>query len=334
MFALLGIATTIGCGDATGTIELPLLETPKDFPAIITPKDNPYSPEKAELGRYLFYDTRFSADYSVSCASCHQQQHAFSDGFNRVSKGFAGRTGTRNAMALTNIAYNTSFFWDGGVPTLEQQAIAPIIHPDEMNMNTDTLVARLQTEPRYRELFRNAWNNEEITLERITKSLATFQRTLISSNAPYDRWRRGQTSAMTASAVRGNNLFFGEEGDCFHCHVSFNFTDNTFHNNGIDSVSVDEGRARVTNLGRDNGSFRTPTLRNIAVTPPYMHDGRFQTLEEVVRHYNSGGKLHPNRDPLMRPLGLSDQDITDIVAFLNALTDSVFISNPAFRNPW
>lgn len=334
LFGAVIIATATGCGDAVGALEPPTLTTPKEFPAIVFPKDNPYTPEKAEIGRHLFYDTRFSRDYSVSCASCHKQKHAFSDGFNPFSSGVAGRKGTRNSMTLTNIAYNTSFFWDGGVPTLEQQAIAPIIHPDEMDMNTDTLLVRLRAEPQYRELFKKGWNSEEITLERVTKSLATFERTLISSNAPYDRWRRGETEAMTPAAIRGHDLFFGEQGDCFHCHVSFNFTDNTFHNNGIDSVSVDYGRGRVTNLSRDEGTFRTPTLRNIALTPPYMHDGRFNTLEEVVKHYNSGGKLHPNRDPLMRPLGLSDQEISDIVAFLNALTDSTFINNPTLSNPW
>jgi len=304
------------------------------FPAVPVPSDNPMTAAKVELGRHLFFDRRFSRDSSVSCGSCHKPEHAFSDAGNSTSAGFAGLRTTRNSPGLTNVAWNTSLFWEGGVPTLEIQAISPIINPVEMNMNTDTLILRLMQEQRYGPLFSRAWGDSRITLERVTKSLATFQRTLISGSSPFDRWTRGEAGAISASAQRGADLFFGERGDCFHCHGAFNFTDNRFHNTGLDSVTIDEGRYRVTNNEADKGKFKTPTLRNIALTSPYMHDGRFFTLEEVVQHYNSGGKPHPNRDPLMRPLGLTSMDVQDIVAFLESLTDYTFTQDPAFQDPW
>ncbi len=334
--SLFALALLSGCSDVSGVVENPddVLKPPAGFPAIAVPADNPYSAAKAELGRRLFYDTRLSRDYSVSCGSCHRQEHAFTDA-SALSSGFEGRIGSRNAMTLTNVAYNTSFFWDGGVPTLEQQAIAPIIHPDEMNMHTDTLVTRLRSAPVYAELFAKAWGTSDISLERITRSIATFERRLLSSESGYDKWKRGDWDAMSGAAVRGSELFFGEKGDCFHCHGSFNFSDNMFHNNAIDSISTgDEGRFKLTQRSSDMGSFRTPTLRNVALTGPYMHDGRFATLEEVVRHYNSGGKPHPSRDALMRPLGLTPREEEDLVEFLKALTDPAFLSDTSLSDPW
>ena len=237
-------------------------------------------------------------------------------------------------MSLTNVAYNTSFFWDGGVPTLEQQALAPIINPAEMNMETDTLVARLRRIPAYLPLFRAAWGDGAITLDRATKAIASFERTLVSGDAPFDRWRRGENGALDESAVRGYRLFFGEKGDCFHCHASFNFTDNSFRNNGLAPGIADQGRYALTGREEDRGRFRVPTLRNVAVTPPYMHDGRFATLEEVLAHYDAGARNSPGQDPLIRPLGLSAQEQRDIVAFLRSLTDSTFLGAPSLGNPW
>lgn len=305
---------------------------PAGFPEMIVPADNPTTEAKALLGRHLFYDTRFSRDFSTSCGSCHLQEHAFSDTLS-FSRGVEGRTGTRNAPSLTNVGYNTSFLWEGGVPTLEQQAIVPVLHPDEMDMHTDTLVARLESEPVYAPLFRNAWGDGAITIERITKSLAAFQRTLVSGDAPYDRYRLGDASAMTDAAKRGEELFFNETGDCFHCHGGYNFTDNDFHNNGL-AATADEGRFGVTQRGLDRGKFKTPTLRNIAVTAPYMHDGRFATLEDVLDHYNAGGEGHPNSDPLMRPLGLTDGEKRDLIEFLKGLTDEKFRTDTTLGNPW
>lgn len=307
---------------------------PQHFPAIEYPSDNIYSHTKAELGRYLFYDKRFSRDMSVSCGSCHQQQFAFSDGGNPVSKGFMGRLGTRNAMSLVNVAYNTSVLWIGGVPTLEQQVLAPILHPAEFSISFDTLISRLYNVPLYNILFQRAWGDTIITIERITKSIATFERTLISGNSRYDKYINGDRSALTFDEEIGMTLFFDERGDCFHCHGSYNFTDNGFHNNGIDSVMTDPGRFELTGKESDRSHFRSPTLRNIALSSPYMHDGRFTTLEQVLSHYNSGGLPHQTKDPLLRQLGLSNEQKNSIIAFLHALTDDSFIADTTLSNPW
>lgn len=313
---------------------VPSLRPPADFPAMEFPSDNPYSAAKAELGRYLFFDRRFSADTSVACGSCHRPEFAFADTTRKFSTGFHGLIGTRNAPSLTNTGYNTSYFWDGTVLTLEKQAIAPIINPVEMNMNTDTLVARLAADAQYGPLFTAAWGTSTVSFERVTKSIATYERTLISGNSPFDAWNRGKSDAISASALRGYDLFFGEKGDCFHCHGSYNFTDNMFHNNGTESVPADEGRFRLTGDPSDKGKFRTPTLRNIALTAPYMHDGKFATLGQVLAHYNSGGHESATKDILIRPLGLSVQDQQDIIAFLHSLTDTTFTTSSALGDPW
>ncbi|MFZ4621315.1 MAG: cytochrome-c peroxidase [Bacteroidota bacterium] len=327
----------IGCKSDTGptaSSKPASFLPPKDFPAMEFPNDNPYSAEKAELGRYLFFDKRFSRDTSVACGTCHRPEFAFADSGNVFSKGFHGLPGVRNSPSLTNTGYNTSYFWDGTVLTLEKQAIAPIINPVEMNMDTDTLIIRLKNESQYRSLFTSAWGTPEITLERITRSLATFQRTLVSGSSPFDDWNRGNNDAISASAKRGYELFFGEKGDCFHCHASYNFTDNMFHNNGTELFPADEGRYRLTNNAADKGKFRTPTLRNIAKTSPYMHDGKFTTLVQVLAHYNMGGKNSETKDILMRPLGLTEQDQTDIIEFLRSLSDHKFTNNASLQDPW
>lgn len=330
-------AALLGCSESTGALDADVPEEtlipPPGFPSMFLPSDNPFTEAKALLGRYLFYDTRFSRDYSVSCGSCHLQEHAFSDP-NRISVGVEGRTGIRNAPSLTNVGYNLILLWEGGVRTLEQQAVVPIIHPDEMDMNTDSLVRRLQEEVLYKELFRNAWGDDEITIARITKSISTFERSLISANSPFDDFhRRDDKSALSESAQRGQELFFNETADCFHCHGGYNFTDNGLHNNGL-SATEDQGRYEITQNELDKGKFKTPTLRNIAVTAPYMHDGRFATLEEVLNHYNRGGDGHPNSGSLIRPLGLTDENIQDVIAFLQSLTDEEFLRDTTFSNPW
>ena len=331
LLLLLG-AVISGCSETHGSLNPSDTRTPEGFPEMHEPSDNPTTSAKVELGRHLFYDKRLSRDFTTSCASCHPQGNGFSDP-DRVSTGVEGRTGTRNAPSLTNVGYNTSLLWEGGVPSLEQQAITPIIHPDEMDMHTDTLVAHLNQVTVYKSLFDNAWGDNEITIERITKSLASFERMLVSANAPFDKWKRGDKTALSESAKRGRELFFNETGDCFHCHGGFNFTDNDFHNNGL-SATEDEGRFRLTQRGIDRGKFKTPTLRNIEVTSPYMHDGRFTTLEEVLDHYNNGGEGHPNSGPLMRPLGLTETEKQEIIDFLKSLTDQDFLTDTSLSDPW
>ena len=324
-----------GCGEVTDSLgDQFVIQVPQGFPAMTSPENNPPTPEKIELGRYLFYDARLSVDETIACASCHRQEHAFSDTLP-VSFGVEGRTGTRNAPSLANIGYSRHLLWEGGVPTLEQQAIVPIIHPDEMNMNTDSLVVRLRGIPFYQNLFEKAWGGgaEGVTFDRVTRSIAAFQRTLLSGNSRFDQYNRGDSSALNQQEKRGRELFFGETGDCFHCHISYNLSDDLFHNNGL-AATADEGRFSITGRPTDKGSFRTPTLRNIALTGPYMHDGRFTSLKEVVDFYNRGGDGHVWADPLVRPLELTEQDVEDLIAFLGALTDEEFITDTTLSNPW
>lgn len=337
LLAILAQICLVGCSEVDGSMESEQssfeVEKPADFPVMPEPRDNPTTAEKVELGRRLFYDKQMSLDYSTSCASCHQPELAFADN-RKQSAGFGGLLTARNSPSLANTGYLPHFFWEGGIPTLEKQALAPIIAPNEFNIRADTLEKRMSSDPRYKMLFQAAFGDETVTLERITKSISAFQRTLISGNSPYDKFRRGDRSAISLSAQRGEALFFGETGDCWHCHNGYNLTTNSFHNTGLDSLTTDIGRAAVTKNPNDEGKFKVPTLRNIALTAPYMHDGRFQTLEQVLQHYNSGGKAHPNKDALMRPLGLSNQEVSDLIEFLKSLSDTSFTQNPAHNNPW
>jgi cytochrome c peroxidase len=301
---------------------------PKGWPALAWPKDNPYSSAKAVLGRRLFFETALSRDRSVSCASCHEPSRAFSDAGNAFSAGVHGLRTHRNAPSLTNAGFGGAFLFEGGVPTLELQALAPLFAGNEMDMTGAEIEARLAADTLYVRLFRQAYGEGPITLAGATKALATYQRTLVSFGSPYDRWRAGDGNALSPAAKRGEALFTGEKGDCWHCHAPPLFTNGDFHNLGIDSVLTDLGRALVTGKTSDEGKFKTPSLRNVAVTSPYLHDGRLSTLTEVVEHYNAGQGRHPNTDALMRPLGLSPQEVSDLVAFLEALTDSGFLAQP------
>jgi len=306
---------------------------PRDFPPMPIPAENPLTDAKVRLGRFLFFDKRLSRDSSTSCGSCHKPERAFAD-TGRVSFGFQGLPTEKNSTTLTNVGYVPRLFAEGGVPSLERQVLAPILAHNEFNMTQSELEARLSSYREYRPLFREAFGTEQVTLQRVMFAIASFERTILSGNSAFDRWNRGDNSALSLAAQRGEALFFGETGDCWHCHNGFNFTTNTFHNIGLDSNTFNQGRILITGNPNDEGKFKVPTLRNVALTAPYMHDGRFRTLEEVVRHYNSGGKPHPQRDPLMRPLGLSEQDISDLVEFLKSLTDTSFTQNPSLQNPW
>jgi len=318
-----------GCGAGeSGPQPEPLILIPAGFPAMPTPASNQFTPERIALGKRLFYDTQLSRTREVSCGSCHLADRGFADP-QQTSAGVEGRRGERNAPTLANLAWNTSFFWDGGVPTLEQQAIVPIINPLEMDMTMTELVARLQTDPTYPEQFRAAYGDAP-NPDLVTRALAAFVRTLVSGNSRYDRFNRGDRSALTPQEQKGMEMFFNEKADCFHCHVGFNLTNNGFANNGIFPTYPDSGRARVTENPRDRGRFKVPTLRNVALTAPYMHNGGIATLEEVVERYNRGG-VHPSADAQIHPLNLTAEEIAAIVAFLGALTDEEFIHNPAHR---
>jgi cytochrome c peroxidase len=317
------------CSTAVESPPAPLVPLPKGFPQLPMPADNRLTAEKIALGKKLFFDKRLSRTQEVACGSCHLQEHAFADP-NQFSIGVGGLVGTRNAPSLVNMAYNTSFFWDGGVPTLEQQAIAPIINPVEMNMSLEEVVTRLAADPSYVDMFRRAYDSPP-SAGTLTRAIASFVRTLVSGNSRFDRFNRGDSTAMNASEQRGMALFFGEQGDCFHCHIGFNLTNNSIRNNGFKGRTLDSGRAKITERAEDMGKFKVPSLRNIELTAPYMHDGSLATLEDVLAHYVDLNNAHPNLDPLMHPLSLSESEKADLIAFLKSLTDEEFVKDPRFK---
>ncbi|RDI95474.1 methylamine utilization protein [Meiothermus sp. QL-1] len=300
--------------------------------AVPIPPDNPQTPAKVELGRRLFYDPRLSKDGRVACASCHRPEFAFSDGGNPVSTGVFGRKGSRNAPTLTNVAFRQRLFWEGRSPRLELQAVGPLTAHHEMGMEPEELAARLSAIPEYARAFQEVFG-EPPSLRTVAFAIAAFERTLLSFNSPFDRYQAGDDQALSEAALRGMELFFSERGDCFHCHVGPDFTDDEPRNNGLYTVYKDIGLAQATGRDEDVGKFKTPTLRNVALTAPYMHDGSKKTLREVVEHYNRGGEPNLNADPLIRPLGLSEAEIDDLVAFLESLTDTSFTTNPALLPP-
>lgn len=331
--AALGLVL-VGCGASPHTGEEPqepAITVPQGFPAFTSPADNEPTRDRIELGRRLFYDERLSRTQEVSCSSCHVQRHAFADP-RRVSSGVEGRVGSRNALALVNLAWGKSFFWHGGVASLEVQAVAPIKDPAEMDTTLGEVVTRLQADAELVRHFERAYD-EGPSETSITRALASFVRSLVSGSSPYDRWIAGEQDALDDAAKRGERLFNGERGECFHCHTGYNFTNNAFRNNGGAPGDPDVGRSEITLKDSDAGKFKVPTLRNVAVSAPYMHDGALATLAEVIDAYAAGGRGHPNTDPTIRALNLNARDKLDLVAFLEALTDQDFLENPAFADP-
>jgi cytochrome c peroxidase len=293
---------------------------PAGLPAFSWPSDNPYSAAKVELGRYLYFDTRLSADDTVSCATCHNPKFAFTDGAP-VSTGIKGQKGGRSAPTVINRAYALAQFWDGRADSLEEQAKGPMQNPIEMGNTHQAIAARLKGIAGYRPLFAKAFGSEEIDIDRVAKAIACFERTLLSGNAPYDRYKHGDKSAMTAEQVRGMAVFF-DKAKCDRCHEGANFTLNAYANLGVgtDKPDPDVGRYAITRDPRDWGVFKAPTLREIEHTAPYMHDGSLKTLEEVVDFYDKGGIKNRNLDPTVKPLHLTAAEKSELVAFLKALS--------------
>jgi cytochrome c peroxidase len=296
------------------------VKPPLGLPPLNWPADNPYTPAKAELGRLLYFDKRLSADESVSCASCHDPKFAFTDGA-ATSTGIRNQKGGRSAPTIINRAYTLAQFWDGRAATLEEQAKGPMENPIEMGNTHDAIVTKIKGVAGYRPLFAKAFGSEEIHIDRIAMAIACFERTVFSGNAPYDKYKRGDTKAMTPEQVRGMSVFF-DKAKCDRCHEGANFTLNMYANLGVgsDKPDPDVGRFAVTKNPKDWGLFKTPTLREIAKTGPYMHDGSLRTLDEVVEFYNKGGIKNKNLDENLKPLRLNDQEKKDLVAFLNALS--------------
>jgi len=306
------------------------LQLPPGFPTMPVPDDNELTYDRVELGKRLFFDKQLSVDHSVSCATCHDPARSFADE-NPISIGVGGAVGLRNSPSLANVGYQQALFAEGGVPSLELQALAPIIEPHEMNLGFLELIERLNADESYVELFQRAYGSQADT-EFIVKALASFQRTLISGQSRYDQYHfQGMQQALNASEIRGMELFFSDEVGCASCHSGFLFTNQKFENVGLYTDYTDEGVARLTNDPADIGRFKVPSLRNVEVTAPYMHNGSISTLEEVVEHFNNGGAGHPNQSEWVKPLDLSEQDRADLVNFMHSLTDEAFLMNPAFQ---
>lgn len=303
-------------------------DLPKGFPKPQVPADNPMTVEKVELGRYLFYDKRMSVNGTQACASCHKQELAFTDG-KPVGIGATGEKHPRGAMSLVNVAYSKVLTWkDPTMTALEQQALVPMYgeHPVELGMKPgDAFLPAVRADAKYQTLFARAFPDDQdaFTMANVVKAIACFERSIISARSPYDRYHYlGDDGAVSESAKRGEILFFSQPLSCFRCHGGFSFSGGgEFHNNGL----------------KDAAKFKAPTLRNIAVTAPYMHDGSLATLDAVIDHYAAGGSSghdNPLKDPLIGGFRLSAQDRQDLLAFLNTLTDDALLHDPRFANPW
>jgi cytochrome c peroxidase len=313
------------------------------------PTDNPLTEAKVELGRMLFYEKKLSGDGTLACAGCHHQENAFSD-INQFSTGIQGLKGGRQAMAIVNMAWNTNqFFWDGRSNLLRDQSLKPIQDPLEMHETLPNVVTKLKADTQYKIQFIKAFGSKEVTTEKISLALEAFMNTLVSGNSKYDQFLAG-TATFSASEQRGKDLFFTEYNpsfpnlsgaDCAHCHSGSNFENDQYMNNGLDLEAniMDDGRMKATLNSADKGKFKVPTLRNIDVTFPYMHDGRFNTLEQVINHYDNDIRTSNSLDGALQAtqstgLMLTNQDKMDLVNFLKTLTDHDFLTNPAFKNPF
>ena len=336
---------------------------PEWTPKPVIPEDNPISAEKVELGRHLFFDRRLSVTGDYACATCHKQSLAFTDG-KPVAIGATGEKHPRNSMSLTNIAYNPVLTWGNPLmKRLETQALVPMFgeHPVEMGMagKEREIIESMQNDAEYNQMFAAAFKEENpINISNITKALASFERSLVSFNSSYDRYRyQGDNNAISAAAKRGEKLFHSERLECFHCHGGINFSDSivherlafteiAFHNTGLYNVDGkgsyppdNTGVYEITHELEDMGHFKAPTLRNIALTAPYMHDGSIATLEEAIEHYEVGGRAiaqgkNPYKSGFIKGFQLTESEKQDLLAFLRSLTDEEFINNPEFSDPF
>ena len=295
-----------------------------------TPTDNPLTEAKVRLGRKLFFDPILSVDGKIACASCHQPDHGFASS-TAVAVGVGSKRGRRNPPSLLNRAYGSAFFWDGRAATLEDQALHPIASPQEMGHTVPEAVKRLQASKEYVALFQAAFP-DGVTATNLARALASFERVLLTGNTPVDRFRAGRLQALNDRERHGLWLY-ESRAQCWRCHSGSNFSDEGFHNTGVSwgRTPADLGRYEITRQEADRGRFKTPTLRGLIATAPYMHDGSLATLDEVVDFYNRGGGKNPNLDPVLAPLGLSKTDTADLVAFLKALSGRPGDQDEGFR---
>jgi cytochrome c peroxidase len=334
LFVSIVVSGIIGClSTKTKTVNYGLYELPVNFPVFENSEGNELTELRIELGRKLFYDPVMSRDSTISCSSCHKQQFAFADNLS-TSPGIKNRAGIQNVPSLGNIAYATSFTRAGGVPTLEMQILVPVQEHNEFDFNLKLIAEKVALSPLYDSLSQLAYNRKPDPFV-VTRSIAAFERTLLSCNSAYDLYTwSGIKNAMSKSAKRGMKLFLSEKTNCSKCHKPPHFSDFSFKNNGIYEVYSDSGRMRLTLKEEDRALFKVASLRNVAITSPYMHDGSIKTLEEVINHYNNGGSEHFNKDSMIHPLNLSEAEKKDLIAFLNSLSDTSFIHNPAFGSPY
>lgn len=321
---------------------------PAGFPVPVVPSNNPMSRAKVELGRRLFFDKRLSGNESFSCSSCHQIPHAFAEP-QKTAVGSTGEQHRRNTPSLTNVAYNLSFGWSQTTASLEAQVLIPMFNTEPVELGLDgraqALINRIEDDGYYPSAFVIAFPDDStpIQVTNIAKAIAAFERTLLSGNSAYDKWLfYDDKSAMNDGAVRGMTLFFSERSHCGECHSGFNLAgpgqfqghmgaSPVFVNNGVDTGSGDRGHYEESRNSEHDGAFRIPTLRNIALTAPYMHDGRFDTLDEVLHHYASGGAGNSNQSRLTRGFEMSENEKRDLLSFLHALTDLSFVNDPRYR---
>lgn len=331
---LMGISAIFfaGCGK-----DIPLIPSskeifhqPEGFPKMEFPDGNEYTKARWELGKALFYDPILSKSGKTSCSSCHKTEFAFADNA-ALSLGDENQEGTSNSPTLANIGYHPYFTRAGGVPTLEMQVLVPIQEHNEFNNNIVFIADTLKKIPFYVKAAQYAYKREPDAFV-ITRALANFERSLISGNSKYDQFIRGNTEAtFNAPEMRGWKLFNSDKTNCSKCHSDFGFSNYNFENNGLYEEYADGGRFRITQQLQDIGKFKVPTLRNIAFTAPYMHDGSFLTLEEVVEHYDSGGKNHTNKSVFIKALNLSAEEKSDLIAFLKSLSDFEFLTKKEFK---
>jgi cytochrome c peroxidase len=306
------------------------LKVPIGFPDPNIPDDNKLTRSRIALGKQIFYDPILSKDSSRSCGSCHNQYLAFADSSD-VSFGIEQRAGTRNSPSIANVAYQKALLREGGVPTLEMQVLVPIQDHNEFNYNMLLIVDRMKRIPAYVEAAQKAYNRE-IDPFVITRSIAAFERTLLSGNSPFDQWfYQKKNNAVGETVIRGYSLFTSDRLNCIKCHNGFLFTDQSFTNNGLYVDYPDSGRIRLTGFDVDRAVFKVPSLRNVGLTAPYMHDGSLKSLDAVIDHYQTGGKAHPNKSIFLKSFMLSAQERLELLAFLNSLTDLEFIKNPEFK---
>lgn len=339
----LALLLLVACSSSTPEWEQanpiqPIPEPPLGITSTFADLEEPPTPERVRLGRWLFYDTRLSADGTISCATCHRPENAFSEP-TPVSTGIDGQKGGRKAPSFVNLAWTLypHFFWDGRAASLEEQALGPISNPIEMGNTHDAMLQTLSGISGYAPYFEEAFGTPEITAERVGKAIADYERTRMSGNSPWDRWRDGDESAVSEQVKLGHELFF-DKALCNQCHLGQNFTDNLFHNLGIgwnaaENSFADVGRYEISKQEEDRGAFKTPGLREVTKHAPFMHDGSLGTLREVVEHYNQGGIANPQLSPKMEALDLTDEEVDALVAFMEALEGEGYQDTPPTAFP-